>query len=105
MKYEIMNLINSTDGEAHYFRLNNVSFLCRYTKDALGEDVDKLYIDFDSINNVCFGICDREIKARDYDGIIKECQQITKRFFENVSTELCCNIGAGYRNVTRKNPY
>ena len=34
MKKEIMNLLNNTNEEA-YFRINNISYLRRWTKDAL----------------------------------------------------------------------
>lgn len=101
MKKEIMNLINGKREEPAYFRLNNVSFLCRWTKDALGDDVDRLVLEFDNINDVNFSLYDREIKSRDYDGVIKECQKITEAFFKEVSRTLVSNMGAGYRNVSR----
>lgn len=101
MKKDIMNLINAKSEEATYFRLNNVSYLRRWTKDALGDDVDRLVLEFDNINNVNFSLYDREVKSRDYDGIIKECQKITEAFFLEVSRTLISNLGAGYRNTSR----
>ena len=95
MKKEIMNLITSSEGQ---FRINNISYLKRWTKDGMGEDVDKLTLEFDNINNVCFSIYDQEIKSRDYDGIIRECQELTKRFMQEVERELLNNISVGYRN-------
>lgn len=95
MKKEIMNLITSSEGQ---FRINNISYLKRWTKDGMGEDVDKLTLEFDNINNVCFSIYDQEIKSRDYDGIIRECQELTKRFMQEVERELLNNIRVGYRN-------
>lgn len=35
MKKEIMNLITSSEGQ---FRINNISYLKRWTKDGMGED-------------------------------------------------------------------
>ena len=98
MKKDIVNLLNSESG---YFRINNISYLSRWTKDALGNNVDRLTLEFDSINGVCFSVFDREIKSRDYDGIIRECQDITQRFSEEIARTLCNNLGAGYRNVTK----
>ena len=99
MKKEVMNLVNSNEGK---FRLNNVSYLKRWTLDGLGNKVDRLELEFDTINNVCFSLYDREIKARDYDGIIEECKALTERFFKEVSDTLSKNLGAGYINTSRK---
>lgn len=107
MKKDIMNLIDFKSDETkdvEYFRLNNVSYLKRWTKDAFGNDIDRLEINFDTINDVNFSIYDREIKSRDYEGIIRECQEITKAFFDEVSATLIKNLGAGYRNTSKKRP-
>lgn len=93
MKKELMNVINSEDGT---FKLNKISYLRRWTKDALGNDVDELTLEFNNINNVCYSIADRKIKSRDYEGIIEECEEITKRFFEEVSRKICSDLRAGY---------
>ena len=95
MKKEIVRLVNSTEGT---FRLNNISTLRRWTKNGLDMDVDKLYLEFDTINNVRFGWSDTEVHARDYEGIIQECQEITTRFLKEVNEELTKNMRAGYRN-------
>lgn len=97
MKKAIMNLVNSDRGQ---IRLNNVSMLRRWTKNALDMDVDELTLDFDSINGVRFSIYDTTIKSRDYDGIIKECCTLTEKFFSEVSRSLCNDLKAGYRNRT-----
>lgn len=94
MKKELMSVVNSEEGK---FRLNSVSYLRRWAKDALNQDVDKLVLEFNNINNVCYSICDREIKSRDYDGIIKECEELTKKFMDEVSRKLCSDLRAGYR--------
>lgn len=99
MKKEMMELLNSENGT---FRINNVSYLKRWQKDALGNKVDRLTLEFDNINNVCFSLYDREIKSRDYDGIIEESKEITNRFFKEVSDTLTKNLGAGYINTSRK---
>lgn len=95
MKKEIIQLVNSEEGS---FRLNNISTLRRWTKNGLDMDVDKLELEFDCINGVRFSICDREIESRDYEGIIKECQEITTRFLDEVARSLKNDMRAGYRN-------
>ena len=96
MKKELLKILDSEDAT---FRLNNISYLHRWTKDALGKDVDRLELEFDHINGACFSLYDRNIKSRDYDGIIRESQEITQAFFTKVSHRLCSNLRAGYRNV------
>lgn len=98
MKKEIIALVNST--EEGYFRLNNISKLYRLTKDALNQDCDVLKIEFDNINHVYFGMSIVDIKSRDFDGIIAECQQATTKYLEEVARTLNSNIAAGYRNRT-----
>ena len=96
MKKELLKILDSEDAT---FRLNNISYLHRWTKDALGNDVDRLELEFDHINGTCFSLYDGNIKRRDYDWIIRESQEITQAFFTEVSHRLCSNLRAGYRNV------
>jgi len=98
MKKEIIALVNSEEG---YYRLNNISKLYRYTKDALNQDCDVLKIEFDNINHVYFGLSVIDIKSRDFDGIIAECQQATTKYLEEVARSLNNDIAAGYRNKTK----
>lgn len=95
MKKEIMNLINSEQG---IFRLNNISYLHRWTKNAIGNDVDMLMLEFDTINNVSMGGRNFDVLSRDFEGIIEECQKITSEYLLSVSEELCKNMRSGYRN-------
>ena len=93
MKKEILNLIESNEGK---FVLNNISYLRRWKKSAIGESVDKLVVEF--INNVNFGVASKEIVARDYNGIISEITIATKQYLQEVSDELCRNLKCGYIN-------
>ena len=88
-------MINSENG---MFRLNNISTLNRWTKSAIGEDVDALYIEFDSINHVDFHHPSYAIKSRDLNGIIDECENATKSFLEDVSKTLIDNLKNVYIN-------
>lgn len=94
MKREIMNLIQSESGS---FRLNNISYLRRWTRDGLDSEVDKLTIEFDRINHVRF-MDSFEVKARDYQGIINECKKYTQEFLNDMSDRLTSDMDAGYRN-------
>ena len=89
-----MNLVKSEYGT---FALNNVSYLRRWTHDALGDKVDRLEINFRTINNVYFNDCIHEIEARDYDGIIEECAKATEVYFAEVQRKLISNMRNGYR--------
>lgn len=99
MKKEIMELVNSEEGT---LRINNVSYLHRWTKDGLGNKVDKLVLEFDNINHVNFGIANRDIESRDYDGIVRECEDLTNRFFAEVSRRLTSDLKAGYKNTSKE---
>lgn len=95
MKKEILHLVESNEGK---FTLNNISYLRRWTKSAIGENVDKLVVEFKNINNVNFGKSSKEIIARDYDGIINEITIATKEYLQEVSNRLCNNLKCGYIN-------
>lgn len=99
MKKELMAVVNSSEG---YFRLNNIASLKRWTKNAIGEDVDRLTIEFDNINNVNFIAPEHEIVSRDYEGIITECNEKTQLFLDAVAQRLCSELSNGYRNKTRR---
>lgn len=98
MKKKIMELVKANEGT---YRLNNICFLTRYTKSAIGENVDVLNLCFDNINGVNFGAW-VVIKARDYDGIIEECNKAIEDYLNAVALRLTTNLKAGYRNVTRE---
>lgn len=95
MKKEILDLIKSDEGQ---FVLNNISHLKRWTKSGIGENVDKLVVEFKNINNVNFGYSSKEIVSRDFDEIIKEITIATQEYLQEVSNELCRNLKNGYRN-------
>lgn len=95
MKKEILNLVESNEGK---FVLNNISYLRRWTNSAIGENVDKLVVEFENINNFNFGVASKEIVARDYNGIINEITIATKEYLQEVSNRLCSNLKCGYIN-------
>lgn len=98
MKKDIIALLESESGT---FRLNNFCYLKRYTKNGLNEKVDVLQLWFDSINDVNF-VSWVDIQARDYDGIIAECDININRFFSECAAKLTRDLKAGYRNVSKK---
>ena len=94
MKKEIIKLLESKEGT---LKLNNISKLRRFTKNALNEECDILKLDFDTINDVDFGMSNIEIKSRDWKEIIKECECLTEQFLDNaVKERIIKNLKAGY---------
>jgi len=93
MKSEIKSLLKSEEGT---YRLNNISYLRRWTESAIGEPVDGLRICFDNINGVDFGDF-VDIESRTYEGVIKECEAATSDFLKEVSRRLTNDLRAGYR--------
>lgn len=92
---EILNLIESNEGK---FVLNNISYLRRWKKSAIGESVDKLVVEFEKYQQCKFRAASKEIVARDYNGIINEITIATKEYLQEVSDELCRNLKCGYIN-------
>lgn len=93
MKSEIKSLLKS---ECDGYRLNNISCLIRWTKDACGDPVDGLRLCFDNINGVNFGDF-VDIGSRTYEGVIKECEAATNDFLNEVARRLTNDLRAGYR--------
>lgn len=93
MKKEIIALVKSEEGT---YRMNNISFLKRWTKSGLDEDVDMLELNFDNINHVNYGYSTVEIKSRDYEGIINECIAATEDYLSKVAERLAKDLRAGY---------
>jgi hypothetical protein len=94
MKKDIMALLKSENGT---YRLNNISYLKRWTIDGLGNNVDCLTIEFDNINNVNYGYSSYNIFSRDYDGIIAECEKATNKYLTEVTNRLTTDLRAGFR--------
>ena len=96
MKKEITRLLKQEEGT---LKLNNLSRLRRWSKDLFGEKVDMLVLDFETVNNVRYGVGNTEIKSRDYEGVLEEVKNLTEQFLECVKLELINNLENGY------NPY
>ena len=96
MKKEITRLLKQEEGT---LKLNNLSRLRRWSKDLFGEKVDMLVLDFETVNNVRYGVGNTEIKSRDYEGVLEEIKNLTEQFLECVKLELINNLENGY------NPY
>ena len=92
-----MELIKREKG---VYRLNNICYLNRWTKtDFKGDKMDFLALCFDNINGVCFDSW-TFIQARDYEGIIAECQKAIDEYLIKVANRLTKDLQAGYRNAT-----
>lgn len=94
LKKEITRLVNAKSGG---LRINNFCTLERWTKSGTGLDVDKLEIRFDALNDICIkGGAMEEIKSRDYNGIIEECNNAIQKFFEEAYRQTTNDLNAGY---------
>ncbi len=92
MKKEFKKLLAMERG---YMRINEISYLYRWTFDALGNKVDKLVITFDSPTGMVSSHT-AEIKSRDTEGIAKEIAQHIKVFAEMWAREEANKILGGY---------
>lgn len=93
-KSDIMKLVNSSEG---IIRINPICTLRRWTVDSLGNrPVDRLSLDFDSINGMGRFVGFVEIQSREYSGIIAEIESAIKAKMEEVSACLCTALKNGY---------
>lgn len=92
MKKEILNLVNSEEGE---LRINQYFKLERWTKDALNESVDKLALSCNIVES-SRGLI--EIKSRDFLGIKEEISSIMQKQLDIVKEKLLNNFSVGYFN-------
>lgn len=90
MKKEITTLLAANDGK---LQLNSFCTLGRYTKNALGMDVDELVAYFSIISS-----CDRmvHIQSRDWQGIIQEVQAAQTEVFASAAEKLNSELANGY---------
>lgn len=95
MKKELLNFVNDDKDESR-FRLNAISYLKHYTKNAFGKKIDRITIEFDQIFGRYCSISNNEIISRDFEGILTECQEKTEEFLSKVSYILCRELKAGH---------
>ena len=88
--------MNALTQEEATVRINEICYLFRFTKDALGNDVDHLILNFKYVVGIKGGVF-YEVKARDYDGIIEEVFNCTKHYLEECAKKATANLRAGYR--------
>lgn len=93
IKSEITELIASGEGSV---KINEITLLYRWTKDALGNDVDGLHVVFKYVSGVRGGWT-KEIAARDYDGIIAEIGAAAETYMQMCAEKMISNLRAGYR--------
>lgn len=100
MKKELLNFVNDDKDESR-FRLNAISYLKHYTKNAFGKKIDRITIEFDQIFGHYCSISNNEIISRDFEGILTECQEKTEEFLSEVSRILCRELKAGHNGYER----
>lgn len=90
MKKEIETLLTQENG---YLKLSNWCTLHRWTKDAFGAPVDCLKAEFNVLH--CFDSL-FYIKARDWQGIVAELQELHKIAFNRAGERLANELKGGY---------
>lgn len=90
MKKEIENLLNS---ENAYLDLNKFCCLHRWQKNAFGEPVDCLKVEFSITSTFDYR---EEITARDWRGIVEQVRDAHTRAFAKASEVLSTELKAGY---------
>ncbi len=91
---EINKAIKSTKA---IVKINGISYLRRWTKTALGEDVDRLELVFCPIGGISKGGSSYSVESRDLDGIIIEIETYTTEYLKEVAERAAKNLRAGYR--------
>ena len=92
IKKEIMNALKN-DGVV---KINEVSYLKRWTKDGLNNPCDGLSLTFRYITGIKGGWV-YDIDARNYEGIVDEICEKTKAYFADCAMTAASNLRAGYR--------
>ena len=90
---EIMEAIKAESADV---KLNAITSLHRWTKDGMGEKVDRMDVHFDYVCGIKGGK-NYEINSRDYDGIIKEVSDYTKDYLSKCADKMIQNLENGYR--------
>ena len=90
MKKEIENLLNS---ENAYLDLNKFCCLHRWQKNAFGEPVDCLKVEFSITSAFDYR---EEITARDWREIVEQVREAHTRAFAKASEVLSTELKAGY---------
>ena len=90
MKKEIENLLNS---ENSYLKLNNFCELHRWQKNAFGEPVDCLKVEFSITTTYDYS---EYITARDWRGVVEQVRAAHTRAFTKASEILSTELKAGY---------
>lgn len=87
-------IIAAVKSEAADVKINSVTQLRRWTRDGLGENVDRLEVHFDYIGGVKGGKS-YEINARDYDGIVAEIDVCIKDYLSECADKMISNLKNG----------
>ena len=90
MKKEIENLLNS---ENSYLKLSNFCTLHRWQKNAFGEPVDCLKVEFSITTTYDYS---EYITARDWRGVVEQVRAAHTRAFTKASEILSTELKAGY---------
>jgi 3-dehydroquinate dehydratase len=90
---EIKALFKAEEGMA---KVNDISYLKRWTKNALDDACDCLELRFDYLSGVKGGASYR-INSRTYEGVMAEIEEATRDYFTSCMNKTLRNLKAGYR--------
>lgn len=90
MKREIMKLLRQSEG---YLSINKFCALHRYTKDALGREVDVLNLEISISTSYDYII---EIKSRDFKDVVDEIKQYQTKAFKEIAEKFNEELENGY---------
>ena len=90
---EIKTLLKAEEGMA---KVNDISYLKRWTKNALNDACDCLELRFDYLSGVKGG-ASYKIDSRTYEGVMVEIEEATRDYFTSCMNKTISNLKAGYR--------
>ena len=93
LRKEIKDLLKAEEGMT---KVNDISYLKRWTKDALGDKCDCLELRFDYLSGIKGGASYR-IAARTYADVMTEIEEATRDYFTSCMNKTLSNLEAGYR--------
>jgi hypothetical protein len=93
LRKEIKALLKAQEGIT---KVNDISYLKRWTENALGDKCDCLELRFDYLSGVKGGASYR-IDARTYAGVMAEIEEVTRDYFAYCLDKTLSNLEAGYR--------
>ncbi len=91
MKKEVQSILNSEEG---MLEMTRAAKLIRWTRNALGDKVDMLKLSVEAVPGYLSR--DYEIKARDWQGVVKEAAEAVKTYHKEAAEKIASEILNGH---------